>query len=99
MRIDVTRRGGMAGVSLHAALDTDQLTAADATRADAALRDLPWDRPQAEPAGADRFRYELVAVEGGRLRRVELNEGEIPDMLRPLLELLTDHGQIRPASG
>lgn len=99
MRVDVTRRGGLAGVALHAALDTDQLAAADAVRAEAALRDLPWDRPRAEPTGADRFRYELVAVEDGRQRHAELGEGEIPDMLRPLLELLNDCGQIRPASG
>jgi emfourin len=99
MRVDVTRRGGIAGVALHAALDTAQLSAAAATQAEAALRDLPWDRTPAEPTGPDRFRYEVVTVEGGRERHVELGENEIPDTLRPLLELLHDHGQIRPASG
>lgn len=99
MRVDVTRRGGLAGVALHAALDTTQLTAADASAAEAALRDLPWDRPPAVPAGADRFRYELATVEGGHERRVELPEGEVPDALRPLLVLLSDQGQLRAASG
>lgn len=99
MRVDVTRRGGIAGVALHAALDTAQLAAADAARAEAALRDLPWDRPASEPTGADRFRYEVVTVEGGHERHVELADAEIPDTLRPLLELLSDHGQLRPASG
>jgi hypothetical protein len=99
MRVDVTRRGGIAGVALHAALDTAQLTAADASEAEAALRDLPWDRPPGEPTGPDRFRYELATVEGGHERRVELWEGEIPDALRPLLELLNDQGELRAASG
>lgn len=99
MRVDVTRRGGFAGLALHAALDTAQLAPADAPRAEAALRDLPWGRPPAEPAGADRFRYEVVTVEGGHERHVELAEGEIPDALRPLLTLLNDCGQLRPASG
>lgn len=99
MRVDVTRRGGFAGVALHAALDTAQLTAADASRVEAALRDLPWDRPPAEPTGADRFRYELATVEGGHERHVQLSEDEISDALRPLLDLLSDQGQLRAASG
>jgi hypothetical protein len=99
MRIEVTRRGGFAGVALHAALDTAQLADAEACCAEAALRGLPWGRPPAEPTGADRFRYEVVTVEGGRQRHVELTEGEIPDSLRPLLELLPEYGQVRPASG
>jgi hypothetical protein len=99
MRVDVTRRGGFAGVALHATLDTAQLTGADASRAEAALRGLPWGRPPTEPTGADRFRYEVVTVEDGRERHVELTEGEIPDPLRPLLKLLSQYGQIRPASG
>jgi hypothetical protein len=99
MRVHVTRRGGLAGVALHAVLDTAQLGAAEATRAEAALRDLPWNRLPAEPTGPDRFCYEVVIAEGGHERHVELGETEIPDTLRPLLELLHDHGQIRPASG
>jgi hypothetical protein len=99
MRVEVTRRGGIAGVALHAGLDTDQLEAGEASHAEAALRDLPWGRPAAEPTGADRFRYEMVTVEAGRERRVELGEAEIPDALRPLLDLLHDHGHVGPPSG
>jgi hypothetical protein len=99
MRVHVTRRGGLAGVALHAALDTAQLSAADAARAERALRDLPWDRLAPEPTGADRFRYEVVTAEGGHERHVVLSETEIPDTLRPLLALLPDHGRIRRASG
>jgi len=99
MRVDMTRRGGFAGVALHAALDTAQLADPDASRVEAALRDLPWDRSSSGPIEADRFRYEMVTVERDHQRRVVLGESEIPDALRPLLALLADHGQIRPASG
>src|SRR5262245_56027908 len=99
MRVDVTRRGGVAGVALHAALDTAQLAAADASRVEAALRGLPWGRRPAEPTGADRFRYEVVTMDGGREQHVVLTESEISDTLRPLLELLTEYGQIHPGSG
>ncbi|MBV9140074.1 MAG: hypothetical protein JO115_04015 [Pseudonocardiales bacterium] len=109
MRVYLTRRGGLAGVALHAALDTAQLCAVEATRAEAALRDLPWGRlpaappgaapPGAAPPGADRFRYEVRTAEGGHQRHVELGETEIPDALRPLIELLANQGHLRPASG
>jgi hypothetical protein len=98
MRVHVTRRGGVAGVALHATFDTAQLAGADATRIEAALRDLPWDRPIQGPTGPDRFRYEVVADVGDHERRVVLGESEIPAALRPLLALLADRGQIRPAS-
>lgn len=98
MRVHVTRRGGLAGVALHASLDTDQLPPSEAARAEAALRALPWGRPLAEPAGADRFHYEVVTVEGGRERHLNLGEHEIPQSLRPLLELLNEQGELGPAS-
>jgi hypothetical protein len=99
MRVDVTRRGGFAGVALHATIDTAQLAATDAGRVETALRELPWDRPTTRPGQPDRFRYEMVTGEGHHARRVVLEEHEMPDALRPLLALLTNQGQSRPASG
>jgi emfourin len=99
MRVQVTRRGGLTGVTLHATLDTAQLSVVDAARAEVALRGLPWGSVPTEPTGADRFRYEVVTEQGDHQRQVELSETEIPDTLRPLLELLPDHGQARPAAG
>jgi hypothetical protein len=98
MRVSLTRRGGVAGVALHATLDTAQLAGTDATRIEAALRDLPWDRPIQGPTGPDRFRYEVVTAEGDHERRIVLGESEVPAALRPLLALLADRGQVRPAS-
>jgi hypothetical protein len=98
MRVDVTRRGGVAGVSLHATLDTRQLTETDAPRVEAALRALPWGRLSQGSMGPDRFRYEIVTAGDDHERRVMLSESEIPEALRPLLALPADRGQIRPAS-
>ncbi len=98
MRVDVTRRGGVAGVSLPATLDTGQLTETDASRVEAALRALPWGRLSQGSMGPDRFRYEIVTAGDDHERRVVLSESEIPEALRPLLALLADRGQIRPAS-
>jgi hypothetical protein len=98
MRVHVTRRGGLAGVALRASLDTRQLPPPEAAQAEAALRALPWGRSRAQPAGADRFHYEVVAVEGGHERHVNLGEHEIPPTLRPLLELLQEQGELGPAS-
>jgi hypothetical protein len=39
----------------------------------------------------------MVTAEGDHQRRVVLSESEIPDALGPLLALLADRGQIRPA--
>lgn len=98
MRVQVTRRGGLAGVALAATLDTADLAAPAAERAEAALRDLPWGRPPVDPTGPDRFRYHLSTLEGGAERRVELGESEVPEGLRPLLSLLHDRGRLQPPS-
>jgi emfourin len=71
----------------------------DAARAESALRDLPWERPAPEPGLPDQFRYEMATAEEGDNRSIILGEHEVPARLRPVLDLLTQHGQIRPASG
>lgn len=99
MRVQITRRGGVAGVALHATINTAELSPDDAARAESALRDLPWGRPAPEPPLPDQFRYELASAEKGDDRSIILGEHEIPADLRPVIDLLTQRGQIRPASG
>ena len=98
MRVQVTRRGGIAGIALQATIDTAELPGDDATRAESALRDLPWDRPPPKPGLPDQFRYELAIAEQGDDRSTVLGEHDVPAALRPLLDLLTLRGEIRPAS-
>jgi hypothetical protein len=98
VRVQVTRRGGIAGIALGATIDTAELPPDDAARAESALRDLPWGRPPPEPGLPDRFRYELTIAEEGDDRSTVLGEHELPAGLRPLLDLLAQRGEIRPAS-
>jgi hypothetical protein len=98
VRVQVTRRGGVAGIALRATIDTAELPNDDAARAESALRDLPWGHPPSQPGLPDRFRYELAIAEEGDDRLIVLGEHELPAALRPLLDLLAQRGEIRPAS-
>jgi hypothetical protein len=46
----------------------------------------------------DRFRYELTIAEEGDDRSIVLGEHELPAGLHPMLDLLSQRGQLRPAS-
>lgn len=98
MRVQVTRRGGVAGIALRATIDTTELPEDAAARVESALRGLPWGRPPPKPGLPDRFSYEFAMVEEGDDRSVVLGELELPAGLRPVLDLLAQHGQVRPAS-
>jgi hypothetical protein len=98
VRVQVTRRGGVAGIALQATIDTAELPTDDAARAESALRRLPWGRPPPKPGLPDRFQYELAIAEEGDDRSTVLAEHELPEALRPVLDLLTQRGEIRPAS-
>jgi len=46
--------------------------------------------------GADRFQYQVMVEEGGRTKRIEMDESSVPKTCRPLLEYLTDSARTRP---
>jgi hypothetical protein len=85
-------------VALRATIDTAELPPDDAARVESALHHLSWGRPAPEPGLPDQFRYELAIADEGDNRSVTLGEHELPADLRPVLDLLTQRGQIRPAS-
>jgi hypothetical protein len=90
MIINVKRTGGYAGLNEEvAALDTGRLEDSSARRAEQLLADanffnLPADA--AEEVGADTFRYEITASDGGRSHAVSFSEGN--PKAAPLLELV-----------
>src|SRR3954453_24181014 len=90
-RIELIRSGGFAGVTRRWSLEPDDLGADEAAEVErllAALDDVAADPP--EPArGADRFQYELRGMRGGETRSMTLQEGAIPDEIRPLIDRLT----------
>ena len=92
MRVQLTRRGGIAGVSLHADLATSDLDAATAARVEEALDRLMDQPPAASPAQPDRFYYEITLPE--RNRSTFVAEHDVPTELTPLVEMLSKVGSV-----
>jgi hypothetical protein len=83
MRVRAVRRGGLAGVALTGDAETTELPPPTAAAAEAALRSLPAGKSAGAPSHPDGFVYEL-SFDGGS---VTLDESEISDELRPLIDL------------
>jgi len=92
VRVQVTRRGGIAGISLHADLATSDLDAATAARVEEAL-DRLMDQPHvASAAQPDRFYYEITLPD--RNRTTSVAEQDLPTELTPLVEMLSKVGSV-----
>lgn len=94
MHIEVVRRGGLAGITLRGAVDTAALTPDIATAGEAALRGLAFDRPASPPRHPDSFQYELTVVDGGTRRTSVLDEAELPEALRPIIDAAVAQGRL-----
>ena len=95
MRVEVVRRGGLAGVALRGAVETAELPPEAVAPAEAALRQLPYDGPPPTPRHPDSFTYSIsVAGEGGATRTAMLDETELPEGLRPLVDAAMGHAEI-----
>lgn len=92
MRVQVTRRGGIAGLSLHADLVTSDLDVATAARVEQALDRLMDQPPVASTPQPDRFYYEITLPE--RDRSTSVAEQDLPTELTPLLEMLSKTGTV-----
>jgi hypothetical protein len=85
VHVQVTRSGGIGGITLEGELDTSTLDPGERAAAEEALAAL---RPTGDrrPPGPDRFQYDLaVTDDDGTTRRVALHEPGVPDDLRGLL--------------
>lgn len=102
MRVQFTRTGGIAGITLTVTLDSQQLPQAEADRlrrliAAAAFFDQPESLKSAAP-GADRFQYRVTVEEGDRKKKVETDESSCPETFRSLLDYLVDSARARHKS-
>jgi hypothetical protein len=92
IHLQLVQSGGLAGLTLVAEVEVDDLPAdaAVVVRRALATVDLPAlaARPPPPPAGPDRFSYELTVDCAGERRCVRLQEPEVPPELRPLLSTL-----------
>lgn len=95
MRIRVTRRGGLAGIPLRGEVDTAELPTDEARVAEDALHLLPDAGAVASLPHPDGFQYELAySPTGGAARSTLINEGDVPDGLRPLIQTAMGRGTL-----
>ena len=95
MRIQIKRRGGLAGVTLRADLVTADLDPDTAARVETAIGSLFEKAPTATPPRPDMLEYEIHAPARGE--SVVVAEDDLPDELRPLVEMLSKVGTIERA--
>jgi hypothetical protein len=96
VKIGIRRRGGFAGVTVGAELDTASLPADEGRRLDSAVEQLPWGRPPAPAAHPDAFSYEVSLPDDPGRGTVVLGEQDVDDDLAPLLDRLRHGGSLQP---
>lgn len=92
MRVQITRRGGLAGVPLHAELATSDLDDQTAAQVEGVLDRLMDQAPVASPPQPDRFYYEIILPD--RNKSMSVAERDLPPELTPLVEMLSRVGSL-----
>ena len=99
-KIIMKRDGGFAGIGRSVALDTSKMPPEAARELEGLVRDSNFFELPARPSriagGTDRFQYRITVSGGGKRHGVRLNEADVPDQVRPLLDRLS---KILQASG
>ncbi len=90
-RVRLTRSGGLAGISMVAEVDLDELPEATAAEVQAALAEVDFDAAPApaavRPGAADTYQYDLVVTDGGT-RSFTAHDPFVGPGLRTLLDVL-----------
>jgi hypothetical protein len=94
MRVGFVRRGGFVGVPLRGEADTANLHGLAAAKAERALQGLPFGRPPAVPRHPDSFQYQITILDTDEHPSVVLDEAQLPDDLRPLLDKALAEGDL-----
>jgi emfourin len=95
VRVQIKRRGGIAGVILYADLATTELDDETAARVEQAVDRLIDQPPAPSQPEPDRFYYEITLPNRGR--SVSVAEHELPNDMRPLIEMLSKVGTVGSA--
>ena len=91
MRVRVTRKGGFAGLTLAADLDTDELGEGEAPRVERSLEQLAARDQPSQPPRPDAFEYHFELPDRGT---VAVPEHELPEELQPLLDEFAKKGKM-----
>ena len=97
MKVRVQRSGGLGGPIRSGSLDTEALDAAQKGQVEDALARVDLGelagRPPSPARGADRFQYALTVEDQGERHELLLNEPDVPEELRPVLDIVLAHEQ------
>lgn len=85
MKVEVARTGGIVGIPFRATLDTAHLLPAKARLIENAVQSLPFDQPPSNPRHPDAFQYEIVVDPDGGRQTATLDEADVPEALRLLI--------------
>jgi hypothetical protein len=97
MRIQIKRRGGLAGVTLRADLDTAELGSQTGAHVEEAVARLLTGTEAARTPHPDAFEYEITIPSRGD--SVSVGEHELPRELEPLVEHLSKVGHLDRSRG
>ena len=96
-RVHLTRSGGLAGLSMVASVDLDDLPPATARQVRDALAEVDFDPPSAPevagerapawPGAADTYQYDLEVTDGGK-RSITVHDPVSSPELRTLFDVL-----------
>ena len=94
MHLELTRSGGLAGLRRTAVVD-DSVLPPDDVRTLRALVDQAsvFDLPatiRSTGSRADRFQFHLTIDDGERRHTVDVDDGAVPALLRPLIDWLME---------
>jgi hypothetical protein len=91
VRVQVKRKGGLAGLTLAAELDTEDLGSEEAPRVEGALEQLLARDQSSGPPHPDGFEYQFELPDRGS---VTVPEQELPEELQPLLDEFAKKGKM-----
>ena len=90
-RVRLTRSGGLAGISMVADVDLDDLPESASEEVRAALSEVDFDAPPAAAAtrrgAADSYQYDLEVIDGGT-RAMTAHDPFVGPGMRALLDVL-----------
>jgi hypothetical protein len=95
MRVRVVRRGGLAGIPMRGEIETAEFSPDQAKAIEDRLNGLPGDKLTAAPSHPDGFQYALeFPGPGGESRLIALDESEVGDDLRPVIQKAMERGRL-----
>jgi len=96
VRIEIKRRGGLAGVTLHAEVTTTDLDRETAAGVEKAIDGLAGSGASSSPSHPDEFSYDIGVPDRGV--SVSVAEHDVPAELRPLTALVSKVGTVEDRS-